>query len=294
MVWDSFETGTPSELIAGNSAVFGTWGSGAGSEVPVYSREIPHSGIGCAAIRNTGSLCQNTTFGRLYMDFWLFIDYDVNKSRNYKPWRFYGENDNLQLNYVWYCSGQSMTYFHGPSLSVNDWHGIGYDNQNWYHFQLEYLESDPGQANGRVRQWINGVISNDYTGITRMTDVHFNQIRVGHYWARDGVEGCPINPGANLYFDDVYIDNTWTRSEIGDSPVYSQCSHKEIQIPLAWSDGIVTIQVNQGSFGPGDEVYLFVMNQDGVMNPTGLSLTLGAPTENINYPGPPPVPDFGE
>lgn len=84
----------------------------------------------------------------------------------------------------------------------------------------------------------------------------------------------------NLQYDDIYIDNSWARVEIGDQPTYSACTHREIQIPQAiWNDGQLQINVNQGSFADNSTAYLYVVDENGEVNISGYPVTLGAGTD---------------
>jgi hypothetical protein len=80
---------------------------------------------------------------------------------------------------------------------------------------------------------------------------------------------------SDQYVDDVYIDDTWQRVEIGDNATYSSCTHREIQIPTAWSDTSITATLNQGSFENGSTGYVFVIDEDGNANETGKAITFG-------------------
>jgi len=73
-------------------------------------------------------------------------------------------------------------------------------------------------------------------------------------------------------WDDVYFDNTWARVELGDAVNYDDCTHREMQIPTAWSPESVTVRVNRGSF-PAGRAFLFVINASGEVS-HGFELTL--------------------
>jgi hypothetical protein len=75
-----------------------------------------------------------------------------------------------------------------------------------------------------------------------------------------------------LYCDDVYVDNTLARVEIGNESTYDECTHLEIQIPSAWSATSVTIEANTGSFANGP-AYLFVIDEDGTAS-AGQAITI--------------------
>ena len=65
------------------------------------------------------------------------------------------------------------------------------------------------------------------------------------------------------------------RVEIGDSPDWSACRHREIQVASSWSDGSIKITVNQGSFQAVETAYLFVVDSEGNVNPTGFPIVIG-------------------
>ena len=68
---------------------------------------------------------------------------------------------------------------------------------------------------------------------------------------------------ADTYWDDVYVDNSWARVEVGDSSTYANCTHREMQIPSSWSNSSVTVTVNQGSLSSLSGKYLFVVDENG-------------------------------
>jgi len=86
-----------------------------------------------------------------------------------------------------------------------------------------------------------------------------------------------------VYIDDPYIQvGTQARIEIGDNVTWVNCTHREIQIPTAWSSSSITATVNQGSFKNGDSAYLFVVDGDGNAS-NGHPITIGG-----NAPPSPP------
>lgn len=287
-VWDTFESGTNNVYINTSPATIGQWQVGAGSDRIRYSNAHPHSGDmgawGTSSLGENMSLAQNLIFSQLYMDFWVYVDYVDTKTRNWKPWRFYGNNDDMQLNSLYQCNyGQQIMIT--PTISqssISLWGGDPYSDNSWQHYQLVYKESPVNSSGGLVLEYINGGQSTiNYTGVTRYSDVHFNQVRIGHYWALDGISGgCSSNGGVNIYIDNVYIDTTWARVELGNNPVYANSNLREIQIPRSWSDGSITITSNLSSFKAGDVVYLFVSDSDGNLNASGYPVRIGSPSLN--------------
>ena len=74
--------------------------------------------------------------------------------------------------------------------------------------------------------------------------------------------------------DDVYLNNSWARVEIGNNSIYGNCTHREIQIPSSWTSTSITITLNQGSFTNGDSIYFFVVDSLGNIS-NGYGAVLG-------------------
>jgi hypothetical protein len=93
------------------------------------------------------------------------------------------------------------------------------------------------------------------------------------------------NPGTDtrvkLYVDNVYVDNTRARVEIGDNAVFTDCTRKDPQIPSVWSDGSITAQVNLGSFKEGETAYVYVVDKDGNAS-QGYPVTIGEEKTNLS------------
>lgn len=79
-----------------------------------------------------------------------------------------------------------------------------------------------------------------------------------------GVKANTTFPTDYRYWvDDVYLDITWARVMVGNASTLSASTHREIQIPTAWAAGAITATFNQGTFGAGEAVYLFVVDSTG-------------------------------
>ena len=89
--------------------------------------------------------------------------------------------------------------------------------------------------------------------------------------------------------DDFYLDFTQARVEISDSSIWddTQATHKEIQLPLKWTDSSITIRVNRGAFQDSQSLYLYVIKEDGTpVNNEGIALS------KVPAPTPQPVKEF--
>jgi len=292
VLWDDFESGVNGQLIANSPARIGRWDSGAGSENVTYSSAKSHGGSKAAfndfISGQNASLAKNMTFSRVYMDFWIITSYVDRISRNWKPWRFYGDNDSLQLDFVWLCDSQLMNRVQDSvGWAKGDWGGSPYANNTWMHVQLVYAESSAGVANGTIRHYIDSKVYGNDSGaiITQMAPAHFDQIRIGHYWAKDAIDACTTNSGARVYVDDVYVDTSWARVELGNAPTYAASTHREVQVPTAWSDGSISVKFNSGTFAAGSTAYLFVTDANNNTSP-GISVKIGGTSTSLQ-PNPP-------
>ena len=81
----------------------------------------------------------------------------------------------------------------------------------------------------------------------------------------------------DLYVDNVYVDNTKARVEIGNASTWSSCTKREIQVPAVWSDNEITFNVNQGEFQNGESAFLFVVDENGNAS-DGYPITFNAGT----------------
>jgi hypothetical protein len=72
-----------------------------------------------------------------------------------------------------------------------------------------------------------------------------------------------------IYFDDIYIDNTFSRVEIGDASTYVNCTKRFMQIPTEWTDGTVKASLNKGNLVEGTLAYIYVIDSNGEVNPKG-------------------------
>jgi hypothetical protein len=97
------------------------------------------------------------------------------------------------------------------------------------------------------------------------------------------------DPGGDgqLWYDSIYIDSIRARTMVCSGPAWSAKGHCEIQIPSSWSTNSLTINANQGSFDGGDTAYLYIINQNGTVNPNGYPVTIGGGSSDATAPGAP-------
>ena len=284
VVWDTFEKGTVGNQINGQAAVIGSWDN-RGYTVK-YSSTNCHSGSKCAdhpfTTASSGQLAVTHDFSTIYIDFWGYLDNVAdNLSRNWKIWRVGNGPNNpdptgMETIFSWYCqAGQSHLTYH---LIGGSWDPTPVSQQEhlWYHFEVWLKQSDPGMPNGSTHQFINGQMANeDRDNVltrTRSAD-SYEDVVLGELWQTDAVNPCPANSGAHFYTDDIYIDSSWARVVVGDHSTWATSTHREIQVPSAWSTNSITITQHQGSFDSISGKYLYVVDSNGKVNANGFLLS---------------------
>lgn len=80
--------------------------------------------------------------------------------------------------------------------------------------------------------------------------------------------------GLTVLWSSVYVDDTLARVEIGDAPIYEDCTHCEIQISSEWEDGSIQFILNHGKFTPENDVYVYVLDENGEPNSQGYQVNL--------------------
>jgi len=242
---------------------------------------------------------------KIYLDTWVYLPNDPPYGRNYKIFRVqpevYNGNGNLYLQL--FCDSYDHIIFEQDNVAAptyserlkylrnyqTEFMGRGgldysYFEKNWVHLQMWIEESSMGVSDGTAIFWIDGAKVVDRVDNFRTRNAgssYWSVLWLGNYYSTRAGDGCAQynpNPDPRAYFDNVYIDTSRARVEIGASSVYDvfETKHvRDIQIPSSWSDGSITFKVNQGSFNAGDTAYLFVINEDGNVS-SGYPITIGS------------------
>lgn len=143
----------------------------------------------------------------------------------------------------------------------------------WNTEEVQISKSKLDVADGTFRWWENGVRKSNATGLKNRTTAYpgdWSRLYLENFnhtatQVPGGLTTAEQEPpaGAYVYWDDVYIDTTWSRVMIGNASTYDACTHREPLIPTAWSSTSITAYFNQGSFSNGQSVYVFVVDSDG-------------------------------
>lgn len=294
--WDDFETGSVGSTVTNGWFTY----SNLSGHAPQYSSERQRAPgrLTKAAYQNYLDGNYNSTlalvdqspgFRSLYFSGWFYREVGGAPSRNVKPFSMRGgPSDSWNAPSVRYDqypdqgAGQMMTSERsdgtcndprGSDSNVSaDW-GVGdqlYTN-GWHRMEV-WINTDSGGSNGEYTIWHDGVESGSIKGRVFGHDCPFPAVFLFSYFSTD--TGSPTS-WMKSFWDEAYFDRTRARVEIGNASTWSASTHREIQIPSAWSNGSVTVTVNQGSFSAGEKAYLYVVDSNGNSS-GGFPVTIGS------------------
>jgi hypothetical protein len=287
--WDDFENGTNGATLESVDPSWHAYSRGGG----VYNNSTAHSGA-LAAYNDPFQIGQFATnyfyyppTDEVFVSYWVNItnadvtDYAVIKLTRITSspaaggggvYNGTGDSDYTNINPRYGSSGYTACN-PGGGLPVNPLGYLNLQYDTWLRVDMyKKLSTPPGQANGMFDVTTVGIDSEIHHDIvTRAAGETFQQDAIILGLMAANVEGQ-----FELHIDDVYLDNTRARVEIGNAATWAACTHKEMQIPSAWSSGSITVTFNQGSFANGASVWLYVVDADGGAG-AGYPITIGGP-----------------
>jgi hypothetical protein len=238
------------------------------------------SGANAIGTRSTGVrafsfILDTHTFTTVYMTGkrrWSAVN-----SSNMKVFRIWNDNASSMaastvLDGVAYdedCTTQDNR-FQSFTLTANVW--------RMEEFQWKKSTANAGDltsGNGTYRWTANGSVLQEHDG-TLCSELAAN------YGLGNGMEiidtfdtNDELANGTNIWFDDLYVDNTWAHVIVGNASTLAASTVREVQIPSAWSDTSITVTVNRGGFGESGTAYLYVVDSNNVVS-AGHALTFGS------------------
>lgn len=267
--WDDFESGTEGDDISGWTL---TRNSNAANPVyPQYSNALLRAGSSMSVKCDFTNEQYNCSFGfdqtlsnYVYISYWTrIVDNGSIPPTNIKPMRIYGNYDDGnpvigytdQILYSW-----AFIWSHTENdVFRNLWDTVGADENDgqWHRYEYIMKQSTNNTADGIFKFRKDAQLRNDVTdAVHRVLGYDWSYLRIGHFWGGDSTAGF-------CYYDDVYVDESWARIEIGDNSVFNNCTHREIQIPVQWTNNEITFLFKAGDFSSGEQAYLFVVDAQG-------------------------------
>ncbi|MEN8129857.1 MAG: hypothetical protein ABFS45_06620 [Pseudomonadota bacterium] len=138
----------------------------------------------------------------------------------------------------------------------------------WVTDEIVYKSSSaPGVADGLWNYYQNGVLASDETYISIDADNPEPYDSVFQHQVSNGAQ-----PGSYVYYDSIYLDDSWHRVVICNESTWAACKRPEIQIPKSWNDNEIIVQLNMGELEGHASIYLYVFDENGVPNSDGHSL----------------------
>ncbi|MBI2450952.1 MAG: hypothetical protein HYV52_01270 [Parcubacteria group bacterium] len=191
----------------------------------------------------------------------------------------WGDNwDGAPPNFALDARHELNKIYLGNLSPETSWGNFSALKDKWYDFKvildIDYNNGVYG-ANGSAYIYMDNVLISSGTGL-RFADTNAPGIQephIGGWVGAAAAGGATGRPDDITYADNIYIDNTWARAEIGNAPTLAASTIREVQIPLAWSDTSITITINQGNLEIQNNAYLYVFDANGNVNANGYLLT---------------------
>lgn len=305
--WDDFESGNTGTELNGWLL------DSSGGPKPQYSSLRSHSGLksglaqfngvnnyNCTAYVSLGNLTE------IYSSYWVYVDkLSGDYSRNIKYARAIGSSTYKDNNwtmpgfgitnlspavtnpgeptaYYWTPNDitTKSTYFNyaGGDLTFGEWHRIE---------MYSKVNSQLDANDGILQMWDNGKLLVNLTGIANTTSSQlYPSARTYRWFVLPFYVAHDPGGDHNIFYDDVYIDNTRARVEMCQNNTWNTRGKCEPQIPTSWSvDGSrIVVTANKGQLINNSTVYLYVVNNDGTVNTNGYPLTLSSTTSPVQAP----------
>jgi len=290
-MYDDFEGGTLGELLADWSHYGNT------SVVPVYGDQQVYGGGQSAFIDlpagtySNGAYLSGLALTEVYFSYRVYVLDDGGTSADGPQVKFgrvtsaatdvvHG-SPNIGMTVVgtlqdgtgnWYQGGSEVPdTFYGPKPPVGAWARVelylklsapagAANGKRWAKFDhrgsMTYSQFPGGHF---ADPHATGIDPDAYEGADLVTlttdadDVVLNNV-VLPFFTRTGQM-------ISIWVDEVFVDSTQARVELGDAPVWSDCSVRSPQPATAWEDEAIAIRLNRGQLG--GPAYGFVVTTEG-------------------------------
>ncbi len=234
---------------------------------------------------DTGHFLMTGEFPRVYIYVNRFYDYNVGSfNMNHKIWRFWnttnGYSNNIRTGYSG-SSGNTGAEYTGLTGSGLDKHPKAIANSEWLTQEVIYKAGDINVANGLFTYIENGLYIGNKSDYRMRTSSYPGTY--DYFFIQDDISNeASFKDNLWIYYDDVYMDNTWARVMIGDAPTWEASRNRAVQIPSQWSNTSITFTVNKGQFTNINTGYLYVFDADGNVNSNGMPLCTDCPKTPSN------------
>ena len=156
----------------------------------------------------------------------------------------------------------------GTTYATGDNAFLGGPNRDgWHKLDYQYKLSSAGGSDGVFREWIDGGLKRELTGLSNRTN---GATKIDHVMSVfDGNDSYGVSNGYYLYCDNIHIDSTLQRVEIGNASTYAACTEWYVQPASVWSSTSITFAANLS--GLTGTAYVYIFDAAGNVNSTGFA-----------------------
>ncbi|MFV8571121.1 hypothetical protein ACNQ6O_07910 [Marinobacter sp. SBS5] len=236
---------------------------------------------------------------RLYLYFHRRFDFSIGDSSTWGPSGF-----NLKVNRFWGNDGNNIYLGYQGKEGANSariyaeytaeggsvWPGseLGQVKGQWTQEEIIYSASDINVKNGKFDFIRNGILPYSRTWRMRTSDrpsmyneIYFDQISNGANTSQD----------LNIYYDNIYIDDSHHRIYISESPTFSDAKKRLIQVPVSWNNNNIQFLFNPGG-SPIDRLYVYISDKNGNINEKGVQICQNNCSYSSTTDAPPAPPSL--
>ena len=202
---------------------------------------------------------------QIYATFWYKPDENiVGSNHSSKFIRVWDDNGGNGTRISW--TQMHLTYGRERTPSWKKWGG---NTAEWNRLEF-YVNSDTGV----IKTWTNGRLVHDISDFAK---------HPGHPDKGINVERIGFDPGGanpprfESSISEIYVSTSPARIELCDAPEWAQCSLRELQQVESWAADQVVFTVARGHFLGDTPLYIYVLDQHGRVNETGLPLCKDCP-----------------
>ncbi|WP_286714361.1 hypothetical protein [Marinobacter sp. tcs-11] len=199
---------------------------------------------------------------------------------NFKTIRFWAETSR---NNVYVGPGYNDTYemkmtaeFTDGSVWPNDWQVV--KNMTPRQWQTEEFILDSGSIDANDARLIvrtDGIENIDRRFKARTSDHPGRYDQIAQSQVSNGAQ-----PGSNIYYDMLYVDDSWHRAFVCDSQKFDECRNIDILIPVEWEDNRISARFRESDLFPG-QLYLYISDGNNIVNEVGYALPLAASPSKV-------------
>lgn len=152
----------------------------------------------------------------------------------------------------------------------------------WAQEEIIYQAGDIGVKNGRFDLIRDGVPA--HSAVFRMrtssypepySQLVFDQIS----------NGVAEDRALYIYYDNIYIDDSFHRVYVSEGPTFSEAGLRLIQVPTEWNDNKISVDFSPGSSSVSN-LFVYVVDSNGNANQSGVKVCQQG---CLSPPSPPPV-----